>query len=100
MTVDWLIGKLKVPTETSRVILPGGVVGDSAKLSDALGGVPVEKGPWDARDLPSYFAEKQDPIDLSEHNLEILAEINHANRIHHEVLSIDARILQRAGADV
>jgi dihydropteroate synthase len=100
MTVDWLIGKLQPPPETSRVILPGSVVGDTAKLSQALGGVLVEKGPWDARDLPSYFAEKQDPIDLTEHNLEILAEINHANRLQISQIVWEANQLREAGADV
>ena len=100
MTVDWLIGKLQPPPETTRVILPGSVVGDSGKLSEALGGVPVEKGPWDARDLPSYFAEKQDPIDLSEHNLEILAEINHANRLQISQILNEAYQLRESGADV
>jgi dihydropteroate synthase-like protein len=100
MTVDWLVGKLQVPPNTTRVILPGGVVGDPGKLSSTLGGVPVEKGPWDARDLPSYFAEKQEPVDLSVHNLEILAEINHANRLQISVLLHDAELLRGAGADV
>ena len=100
MTVDWLIGKLQPPPETTRVILPGGVVGETAKLSEALGGVSVEKGPWDARDLPSYFAEQQDPIDLSQHNLEILAEINHANRLQISQIVWEADQLRDAGADV
>jgi dihydropteroate synthase-like protein len=100
MTVDWLIGKLHSPPGTTRVILPGGVVGDPKKLSAALGGVLVDKGPWDARDLPSYFDEKQAPVDLSKHNLEILAEINHANRLQIAVILHEAEQLREAGADV
>jgi len=100
MTVDWLVGKLRVPPETTRVVLPGGVVGDAGKLSVSLGGVPVEKGPWDAKDLPAYFSEQQDPVDLSQHNLEILAEINHANRLSIAEVLDAAERFREAGADV
>jgi dihydropteroate synthase len=100
MTVDWLVGKFHPPAGTTRIILPGGVVGNPAKLSSALGGIPVDKGPWDARDLPSFFDEAQSPVDLSKHNLEILAEINHANRLQIAVILRDAELLRDAGADV
>src|SRR5215213_6845550 len=39
----------------TRVILPGRCRGDLEALSARLGGVPVERGPEEVKDLPQFF---------------------------------------------
>lgn len=79
MPADWIQRKLPhIPENIDRVILPGHVRGDTEPLEKAWG-VPVERGPVDFRDLPQYFGlVRQRPADYGRHNLEIIAEINHA----------------------
>lgn len=100
MTTDWLCGKLHVPPETARVLLPGWCRGDLQRLSDALGGVPVELGPKDLRDLPRYFQQTASEAPYGEYDIEILAEINHANRLTVDALVREAAALRSDGADV
>jgi dihydropteroate synthase len=83
-----------------RVILPGWCQGDIAGLSEHFG-VPFERGPKDVYDLPLYFGRrKKEPADLSQYDIDILAEINHAPRLGDaEILAI-AGSYRRDGADV
>ena len=99
MTVDWLLGKLTVPAGAAKVVLPGGCLGDPARLSEALG-MPVEKGPFDLRDLPQYFSRPAAAAKYGPRTLEILAEINHANRLPRADLLALARRCAADGADV
>lgn len=100
MTVDWLRGKLQVPERTARVVLPGWCRGDVKALSEDLNGVPVERGPKDLRDLPEYFKQPASAVPYGDYDIEILAEINHANRLTREALTAEAQKLQAEGADV
>ena len=101
MTVDWLIGKFSVPPNASRVVLPGLCAGDLESLSRALGGVPVERGPKDFRDLSIYFRRPPDePSDYGGWDIEILAEINHADQMPIDRLLAEAERFRTAGADV
>ena len=62
-----------------RVIVPGLCQGELAALTDAWGGVPVERGPADLRDLPEFFGACRDArSDYGGYDIAILAEINHA----------------------
>lgn len=98
ITVKWLHGKITVPIDVERVVLPGWCTGDILELSTEWG-VPVERGPRDLRQLPTYFQRPSESPDLSSHRLEIIAEINHANRQTIQQLEQQARQWVDDGAD-
>jgi dihydropteroate synthase-like protein len=100
MTSEWVARHLQVPPGTEKVVLPGLCQGDPAAVADA-GGVPAELGPEDLRDLPEHFGRSSGPpADYGGHDIEILAEINHASRLtHDEILNLALRFV-RDGADV
>lgn len=100
MPADWIARRLGEPPQgITRAILPGHVRGDLETLANSWG-FPVERGPKDLRDLPAHFGfARTRPPDYGEHNLEILAEINHAGSLsRHEILEIADRY-RRHGAD-
>lgn len=82
-----------------RVIVPGRCRGDLEALHEALG-VPVERGPEELKDLPRHFNRGSRPVDLSEYEVAIFAEIVDAPRL--DIAQIVERALQhrRDGADV
>jgi len=105
MQTEWVCRKLKeicsagttreIDTtfeQYDRVILPGWCLGDLTALERQFA-LPFERGPKDLADLPHYLghADKPEP-DLSQYDIEILAEINHAPRL------TDAEIVQQADA--
>ena len=99
MTPDWIARKINIPADTDRVILPGYCEGDLAPIR-ALTRATVEVGPKDLRQLPRHFGRTVDREDYGKHNLEIIAEINHAPRMNStEVLEL-ARHYRQSGADV
>jgi dihydropteroate synthase-like protein len=100
LTTEWVGRRLQVPSDTERVILPGYCRGDLAEIP-AREGLTVERGPKDLRDLPEYFGgRKGRPENYGMHDIEILAEINHAPSLPvPEILSI-ARRYAASGADV
>ena len=104
MTADWVARHLQVPPGTEKVVLPGMCLGDVAAVADA-GGVPTERGPKDLRDLPEHFhlAPGDSPganSGYGGHDIEILAEINHAPTLGREELLAMARRFAHDGADV
>ncbi|MBX9656137.1 dihydropteroate synthase [bacterium] len=101
MTTDWLVSKLAPPAGTSRVIFPGLCRGDIEKLREAFPSIQFERGPNDLLDLPDHFQEssrKDSPYGA--HDIEILSEINHANRLTSDALLREAKRLIQCGADV
>lgn len=99
MTPDWIVSRLRVPPETSRVILPGYCSGELEPVQQAAG-APVEIGPKDLRDLPEHLGGRGAAVDLSDYDIEILAEINFAARQSPEELLRQADSLAADGADV
>lgn len=102
LTADWVARHLKVPPGTARVVLPGLCSGDPATVA-ATAGVPVDRGPDDLRDLPEYLAPGESPGGIGNyggHDIEILAEINHAPRLSREEILALARRYAADGADV
>jgi dihydropteroate synthase len=71
------------------------------QLIAELAQVPVERGPKDLRDLPEHFGQRPGrPAHYGRHDIQILAEINHAPRLSlEETLSL-AQAAQASGADV
>lgn len=97
---SWISRHLQVPEGVDRVVLPGLCLGDLNECS-ARAGVPVERGPKDLRDLPEFFgADGGAPTDYGGHDIEILAEINHAACLPREELLRQAVAYRASGADV
>jgi dihydropteroate synthase len=92
MSPPWVARHLEVPAGIDRVILPGHCRGDLAPLV-AKAGTAVELGPEDLRDLPRVFGQSGSRLEgYGAHDIEILAEINHAPRLgRDELLGIAAR---------
>lgn len=100
MHTNWVAAKLRLSDRFDRVILPGWCLGDLDRLEQQFG-VPFERGPKDIRDLPRQFGGSPvRPADLSQYDIEILAEINHAPRLDDsKILRIAGRYAE-SGADV
>lgn len=100
-TTPWIARHLTPPPDTAKVVLPGLCTGDLDELTRAWGGLPVERGPTDLRDLPDYLVGKQrTPPDLSGYDIAILAEINHAPRLPLPDLLARAKQHRADGADL
>jgi dihydropteroate synthase len=99
MQVEWVARKFSLTERPDRVILPGWCQGDLGILAGRYE-VPFERGPKDLHDLPDYFGRSATPPDLSRYDIEILAEINHAPRLHDAEIVRLAREMTRDGADV
>ncbi len=99
MTPRWVARHLEVPDGVSKVVLPGHCRGDLAELSAQLG-VPVEVGPEDLRDLGRVLGAKSDRLDgYGAHDIEILAEINHAPRLTLDDFLAQSERFRSQGAD-
>jgi dihydropteroate synthase-like protein len=100
MHVEFVLRKLRIPAHVDRVVVPGWCQGDLAQL-DSHFGKPFERGPKDLHDLPEFFGQQERrPVDLSDFNIEILAEINHAPRLTDVEILGQAEAYCRDGADV
>jgi len=106
MTPPWVAAHLKLAEPHDRVVLPGHCRGDLAAVEEAAG-APAVLGPKDLRDLPAWLlhgtlpaADRGPPEGYGAHSIEILAEINHANRLTPEALLASAERYRKDGADV
>jgi dihydropteroate synthase-like protein len=99
MTPEWIARRSHVPGGTTRVLLPGYCAGDLAPVI-AAAGLPVERGPRDLRRLPEFFGKQPSATDYGRHDIEILAEINHAPRLSLATILAEAKQLAADGADV
>lgn len=99
LTADMIKRQLPHTGNASRVVIPGRCRGDLQALSEHFG-VPFQRGPDELRDLPEWLGESGQPVDLSQHDVLIFAEVVDAPNL------TPAEILQRAerfrqdGADV
>ncbi|MBX9716785.1 MAG: dihydropteroate synthase, partial [Burkholderiaceae bacterium] len=87
------------PRRADRIIVPGRCRGDLDALSDHYG-VPVLRGPEELKDLPRYFNRAARPVDLSEYEVAIFAEIVDAPRMTIDRIVERARALAADGANV
>jgi len=98
--VDWLKRKLTITEQFDRVILPGWCQGDLNVLEEAFG-IPFVRGPKDIRDLGVFLgSEHRPPPDLSQYDIQILGELNHAPQMSDYDLVRQALELKDAGADL
>jgi dihydropteroate synthase-like protein len=105
MTVDWLRGKLQLAAGTKRVILPGIVKGNIDLLAVDHPGINFERGPENLLDLPQYLGgslggSTTSTPTMNHYDIEILSEINHANRLAADDLLKIARRLTSDGANM
>ncbi|TVP93916.1 MAG: dihydropteroate synthase [Planctomycetaceae bacterium] len=100
MTPRWLLRHLVVPNEATIVVLPGYLAEHQAALQETLA-VEVRCGPKDLRQLPEYFGTRMKAAEvLRDHDIRIIAEINHAPRLGGEELVREAKRLVADGADI
>jgi dihydropteroate synthase len=99
MTTDWIAPKLHVPTQATRVLLPGYCQGE-LQIVEQVARVPVERGPRDLRRLGEFFGESAVTADYGAYDIRILAEINHAPRLSTAELILEADRLRDEGADM
>ncbi|QDU64918.1 Pterin binding enzyme [Planctomycetes bacterium Pan216] len=99
MTTDWLTRQLQVPAETSLVLLPGLCKGSIETLQQRWPETTFDRGPEDFRNLPEYFQLPPEEEPYGDYDIEILAEINHADRLARDELIAAAERARGAGAD-
>jgi dihydropteroate synthase-like protein len=100
MTSKWLIRHLHPEAEISLIVVPGYLQPEVDKIEQAVG-IRVLAGPKDIRDLPLFFGGKQaGAVPLDDYSIEIIAEINHADRLSLEELGAQARAVVADGANI
>lgn len=100
MHVPLVKRRLTVPNDIDWVMLPGMCKGDLQILIDHFG-IPFKRGPKDHFDLPEYFGQEgKPPKDLSQFDIEILAEINHAPLMSNEEILQQAEHYRQNGANL
>ncbi|HEY0777981.1 MAG TPA: DUF6513 domain-containing protein [Gemmatirosa sp.] len=100
MTTAWIARNLTVPDGTDLVMIPGLCEGDPAVIADAHGGVRVDKGPKDLREIPRHFGRRAVAAAYGAWDIEIVAEINNAPRLTRDAVRAAAEYYRAAGADV
>jgi dihydropteroate synthase-like protein len=99
MTADLIRRRVPAPLQAQRMIVPGRCRGDMEALS-AHYSLPVQRGPEEMKDLPQFFNQAAQPVDLSQRSVAIFAEIVDAPRLSVAAIALRARALARDGADV
>jgi dihydropteroate synthase-like protein len=101
MSPQWIAKHLELPPNTTRVILPGYCEGDLSPLVEKFVDITIERGPRDLRRLPEHFrgVSHEQPA-LGAHDIEIIAEINHAPKLSNTEILALARHYRAEGADV
>ena len=99
MTADMIRRRVAAPVAADRIIVPGRCRGDVDALS-AHYGMPVQRGPEELKDLPRFFDRQAKPIDLSEYEVAVFAEIVDAPRLTVQAILERAALHRRDGADV
>jgi dihydropteroate synthase-like protein len=96
MTTDWIARFLEPPEAVTRIMIPGLCEGETDVLAERFG-IPVEKGPADLKQLPSWFGQADARASYGPRDIRVFAEINHVPRLSRDEL---AGYYRDAGADV
>ena len=102
MTPQWIARRLLLDPQATHLMLPGYCDGDLSPLQ-AVTTLPISIGPRDLHALPDYFgAGGGSPATAAygAHEIEILAEINHAPRLTRDQVLSAAQQLASDGADI
>jgi dihydropteroate synthase-like protein len=101
MSPPWVARYLQVPSEATRVILPGYCEGDLAPIQALAPNVPIVRGPRDLRQLPEFFGQaNRSRQEYGAYDVQIVAEINHAPRLSLEEILRQAKQMAADGADL
>ncbi len=98
MTPKWLARRMNPPEHATHVVVPGFCDQDVPLLQRQLRAKLVV-GPRDCRDIGELFGERKQAVELNEHTIEIIAEINHAPRLTIDDFVGQAMQLIADGAD-
>jgi dihydropteroate synthase-like protein len=99
MTTTWIARHLQPPEAVTKIMIPGMCEGETEVLADRLG-IPVEKGPADLKQLPSWFGHADARAAYGSRDIRVFAEINHVPRLSRERILELAAYYRDAGADV
>lgn len=100
ITPKWLMRHLSIPPVATSLVLPGYLADSRAEIESAIN-IPVRFGPRDLRQLPEFFGGHRQRDDvMTEFDIRIIAEINHAPRLTTEELIRRAKQLRNDGADI
>ncbi|MCH2582708.1 MAG: DUF6513 domain-containing protein, partial [Planctomycetes bacterium] len=99
LTTDWVARKLELDEEIDSLVLPGYCRGELEVIEKATG-VKAERGPRDLRKLPEHLGQRALEEDYGEHDIEIIAEINHVPQLKGEEILAIAEGYRAEGADV
>ena len=99
ITPKWLLRHLHVPQQATHVIVPGYLCDGLSEIRARID-IPVLCGPKDCRELPEWLGQPRREISLEQHDIEIIAEINHAPRRPPSDVIDEAKSLRRQGADI
>jgi dihydropteroate synthase-like protein len=99
MTTEWIARRLEVPEAATKIMIPGLCQGETDVLADRFG-LPVEKGPADLKQLPSWFGQADARATYGPRDVRVFAEINHVPRLSRESILELAGYYREAGADV
>lgn len=99
MTAQMISRRLKDIKGFDRIIVPGLCRGDLTLASESLG-IECVRGTIDLKDLPAFFGRDCKPVDLSQQNVKIFAEIVDAPMVSIENIIQRAEKYRRDGADV
>ena len=99
MTVEWIARRLEVPSDVTRIMIPGMCQGDVAELTEHFD-VPAEKGPADLKRLPAFFGQADARSRYGARDIRVFAEINNVPHLDRERIVAAASYYRDAGADV
>jgi len=99
MTAQMIARRITDLENVDRIIVPGLCRGDLSKLSDEIG-ISCIRGTIDMKDLPAFFGRDCKPVDLSNHDISIFAEIVDAPMISIDEILTRAKNYQLDGADI
>jgi dihydropteroate synthase-like protein len=99
MTPALIAKRLKNVGSAQKMILPGLCQGDLSLLHQQYG-IPAERGPEDLKDLPQFFGQQGLAPDLSQHSVDIFAEIVDAPDLNLDAILAKARLFGSQGANV
>ena len=97
MTPSWIAARIEIPSQATKIIVPGHCHGDLSPLHEKTE-LPIEQGPKDLRRLAEHFGQTADRSDYGNWDTEIIAEINHAPRLTIEQIVRTANDLKEDGA--
>ncbi len=99
MTPELIAKRLKNVGNAKKMILPGLCQGDLSVLHRQYG-IPAERGPEDLKDLPQYFGQQGLAPDLTQHSVDIFAEIVDAPDLSLDAILAKAQHYKSQGANV